>query len=86
MLKAMEIIMRNLNDEEVFETWLTDGIPDGTPLDDDDSFEEFTDNVTFADIMDTFVYIMGKACPMPESSSARRGTLYCDGVINEMSF
>lgn len=86
MLKAMEIIMRNLNDEEVFETWLTDGLPDGLSLDNDEDFEEFTDDVTFADIMDAFVYIMGKACPTSESSSGRRGTLYCDGVINEMSF
>ena len=86
MLKAMEIIMRNLNDEEIFETWLTDGLPDGLSLDNDEDFEEFTDDVTFADIMDTFVYIMMQACPNQNVADARRGTLYCDGVINEMSF
>lgn len=86
MLKAMEIIMRNLNDEELIMIWLSDGIPDGTPLDDDEAFEDFTDDVTFADIMDTFVYIMGKACPEPETAKKRKGTLYCDGVVNEMSF
>lgn len=86
MLKAMEIIVRNLNDEELILTWLTDGIPDGTPLDDDEAFEDFTDDVTFADIMDTFVYIMSKACPESETAKERKGTLYCDGVVNEMSF
>jgi hypothetical protein len=86
MLKAMEIIMRNLNDEDLILTWLTDGIPDGTPIDDDEAFEDFTDDVTFADIMDTFVYIMGKACPESEIANERKGTLYCDGVVNEMSF
>lgn len=86
MLKAMEIIMRSLNDEELVMTWLSDGIPDGTPLDDDEAFEDFTDNVTFADIMDTFVYIMGEACHAPALAEDRKGTLYCDGVINEMSF
>lgn len=86
MLKAMEIIMRNLNDEEIFETWLTDGLPDGLSLDNDEDFEEFTDDVTFADIMDTFIHIMMHACPKQNVADARRGVLYCDGVISEMSF
>lgn len=86
MLKAMEIIMRNLNDEELIMTWLSDGIPDGTPLDDDEAFEDFIDNVTFADIMDTFVHIMMQACPKNNVARERRGVLYCDGVISEMSF
>ena len=78
--------MRNLNDEEIFETWLTDGLPDGLSLDNDEDFEDFTDNVTFADIMDTFIHVMIQACPTLNVAEMRRGVLYCDGVINEMSF
>ena len=84
MLRAMDTVMRALNDEEIFEIWLIDGIPDGTTEDSD--FAAFADDITFADIMDTFVFVMGKACSIPESAQERRGTLYCDGVVNSMSF
>lgn len=37
LLKAMDIVVRSLNDEEVLELWFTNGVPDGA----DDSDYEF---------------------------------------------
>lgn len=37
LLKAMDIVVRSLNDEEVMDLWLTNGVPDGA----DDSEYEF---------------------------------------------
>lgn len=83
MLKSMEFIMRHLNDERLIMAWLESGLPDGTAVED---YPEYIDDITFADIMDTFVYIMGIANEDIKTSDARRGTLYCDGIRSEMSF
>ena len=37
LLKAMDVVIRSLNDEEVMDLWLTNGVPDGA----DDSDYEF---------------------------------------------
>ena len=37
LLKAMDVVVRSLNDEEVMDLWLTNGVPDGA----DDSEYEF---------------------------------------------
>lgn len=83
MLESMEFIMRHLNDERLITAWLESGLPDGLAVED---YPEYIDDLTFADIMDTFVYIMGIACKDPKLPSSRRATLYCDKVLSEMSF
>ena len=81
VLKAMDTIARCLNDEEVFEAWLVDGVPDGTETDED--FELYTDDETFADIMDSFAHLMGVALGEDwKDADERRGIFYSDGIIN----
>lgn len=85
MVKAMEYITRNLNDEEIFMDWLTLGVADGdidygdlsVNADDADPYgvDYYTEDKTFADIMDLFLKLMKAAC--------RSGGLYCDGVVSK---
>lgn len=84
MVKAMEYICRNLNDEDQLMIWLTDGVADGDidfgDLEVRDSDAEdldyyIKDDEKFADLMDAFLYIMRKA--------HRDGGLYCDNVVSK---
>ncbi len=83
MVKAMELITRNLNNEEIFETWLVDGVADGDieygdlsiQNDDLDMLDYYTEDGNFAALMDTFLEIMSRAY--------RDGGLYCDRVVSK---
>lgn len=86
MVKAMEFICRQLNDEEIFcDYWLIDGVADGDiALGDlsvsDEDFEEYgtaywTSDDNFAELMKLFLVVMSKA--------KRSGGLYCDGVVSK---
>lgn len=83
MVKAMEFICRQINDEDVFECWLVNGVAD-----DDIEYGDLSVNTTepdaayyaenderFADLMDTFLWVMKKA--------GKSGGLYCDGVVSK---
>ena len=83
MLKAMDTVVRNMNDENAIADWLVIGLPDGAATDDEfDSTAEYVDDETFADIMDSFVYIMATYCN--EEKVEREATLYCDGVRSKV--
>lgn len=79
MVKAMEYIARQLNDEGIFESWLIDGVTDGdieygdltTYADIDDWYIE---DQHFSDLMETFLRCMRAA--------KKSGGLYCDGVVS----
>lgn len=82
MIKAMEFIARQVNSEFVFEPWLIIGVADGdieygdldvTP-EDEENLECYIDSKDFADIMDTFLHMMKRAC--------KDGGLYCDGIVS----
>ena len=83
MVMCMEFIARNINDEEVFEEWLTNGVADGDIIYDEiiGNFEETRDYVdeyyieddNFRDIMTCFLRRMKLAY--------LSGGLYCDGVV-----
>ena len=85
MVKAMEFIARCVNDEEVFEEWLMDGVDDGCIADGDlsvnaDDFEKYgtgywLDDTHFADLMHTFLHVMARA--------RKSGGLYCDGIVDK---
>lgn len=84
MVKAMEFICRQINDEEVFMYWLTNGVADGDiPYGDfstdapayDEAFWYCEDDEHFADIMDTFLRTIRSAC--------KSGGLFCDGVTDK---
>ena len=82
MVKAMEYIARNLNDEEIFEEWLTYGVADGdieygnlcVEAEDFDEFGYFIEDKHFAELMGLFLYMMKRAY--------KSGGLYCDGVVS----
>lgn len=83
MVKAMEFLCRNLNNEDHFMTWIQDGVADGdieygdleVKEDDKENLEIYLDDESFADLMDTFLYIMHRAY--------HGGGLYCDNVISK---
>lgn len=79
MILAMEYICRQINNEEVFDSWLMQGIADGdipygsTDIADvDDCYLE--DN-TFKDIMNCFLRRM--------SATTKQGGLYCDNILTD---
>lgn len=77
MLKAMELIARSVNNEEIFDLWLYSGIADGdiqegTTIED---LADYMDDVTYADVMDTFLLLMHKAF--------KSGGLYSDSVVSK---
>lgn len=78
MVRAMELIARAVNDENVFMVWLGSGIADGDIKADttDDEIEEwYTEDERFADLMDTFLVLMSRA--------NMSGGLYVDGIISK---
>lgn len=77
MLRAMETIAREVNDEDVFEYWLALGIADGDidGTETDEDLEYYCDDETFADLMETFLDLMVAA--------KRNGGLYCDGIVSK---
>lgn len=83
MVKAMEFIERNLNDEAIFMNWLAVGVADGDieygDLEvrdgDEQDLDYYLEDEHFADLMDTFLYNMKKAW--------RSGGLYCDGIVSK---
>ena len=85
MVKAMEFIARQVNDEEVFMHWLTLGVGDGDieygdlsvnkDLDEDEAAWYVDDDKNFAELMETFLSVMKYA--------KKSGGLYCDGVVSK---
>lgn len=83
MVKAMEFIARQLNDEGILDEWLTLGVADGdiqygdlapTSTNIEELTDYFGDDRVFADLMDEFLQCM--------QGAARFGGLYCDGVCS----
>lgn len=79
LVKAMEFIARQVNDEEVFEGWLSLGVADGdidygdlTVSDEDDDW--YTEDDNFRDLMKTFLWMMKEAY--------KSGGLFCDGIVS----
>ena len=83
MVKAMEFITRQINDEGVFEGWLIGGVADGDIKygdlevrdEDREDLAVYIEDESFADLMHTFLYLMKNA--------SRSGGLHCDGVVSE---
>lgn len=87
MIKAMEFIARNVNNEQVFNIWLADGVGDGeieygdlsvTEADTEgyycggDGWKQDEADRHFSELMDTFMFMMDKAY--------KNGGLYCGNV------
>lgn len=83
MVKAMEFICRQINDEGVFNGWLMIGIADGDveygdldAQDKDGILDYYVEDVHFADLMDSFLRVMARA--------RKSGGLYCDGIVDKV--
>lgn len=81
MVKAMEFIMRNLNDESLFDIWLSLGVADGDieygDLSDDLVDDSYIESNNFDYLMWVFTAVMNKV--------SKNGGLYCDGVISKLA-
>lgn len=83
MVKAMEYIARQINDESVFELWLMEGVADGdisygdmNVLDEDDiDLEYYLGDDEFSDLMKTFLDCMAHA--------RKSGGLYCGDIVSK---
>lgn len=83
MVKAMEFIARNLNDEDVLLAWLQEGVADGDitygcvapTFSDESDLDYYIEDEHFADLMSLFLHLMKQAC--------KSGGLYCDGILDK---
>ena len=86
MVKAMEFIARQINNEEIFcDCWLSGGVADGdieygdldlySPLETDPAWFYVEDEGEFSELMETFLRSM--------SLAKKSGGLYCGGVVSK---
>ena len=78
MIRAMDMLARQTNNETALETWFQQGISDGdidteTP---DEMLNDYISDEKFADVLDTFLCVM--------SESYKQGGLSVDGVNSEL--
>lgn len=84
MVKAMEFIAQQINDEEIFEAWLIDGVADGDieygdlSAEAGEDMDYYLEDQHFSDLMDTFLRCMYAA----KKSSG----LYCDRVVSGVDY
>ena len=75
----MEHIVRCLNDEEIFETWLSLGVADGditenTTVEDIIDDEYYIEDQNFSELMGLFIRLIAK--------SKKNGGLYVGGITS----
>lgn len=79
MVACMEYIARQINNEDVFDTWLMCGVADGDikygNLDISEIDDYYLDDVNFKNLMSTFLVCM--------ESALIDGGLYCGGVVSK---
>lgn len=84
MVKAMEFIVRQINNEEVLMRWLVNGVADGDieygdfsveNLEEDEAAYYANDDEDFAELMACFLRRMVAAWKF--------GGLYCNGVVSK---
>ena len=76
VVKAMEIMARCINDERIFESWLSLGVADGdidydTPIKEIDDY--YIEDENYSELMGLFISLM---------TSASKNGLYSDGVAS----
>lgn len=78
MVLAMEYICRHVNNEAIFDLWLSNGVADGDIAYGETDIqyvpEDYVDNTMFSQIMHTFLSCMKLACD--------DGGLYCGGQVS----
>lgn len=82
-VKSMEFLARQINNENIFETWLTMGPADGDiqygdlTSNNSEDLEYYIEDNEFRDLMKTFLNVMSQA--------KEDGGLYCGTVCTKMS-
>lgn len=84
MVKAMEFITRQINDEDIFASWLYNGVADedipygdlSVHEDDAENFAFYISDEEFSSMMLLFLRLMTRA--------RKSGGLWCDGVLSEL--
>ena len=82
MLKAMEFVCRQINNEDIFMRWLYAGVADGdipygdfrSEWEDEDMYDYYISEDEFADLMKLFLRLMKQAY--------NDGGLFCGGVVS----
>lgn len=82
MVRAMETVCRNLNDECGIDSWMVCGVADGDINENttDEELEYYIEDDIFADLMDTFAYVMTKYAHRKDEEDS--GQFYCDGIAS----
>lgn len=83
MVKAMEFIARQINDEEVLIRWLMVGVADGDiPYgelellpSDEENYDYYIEDDNFKELMSVFLRLMCNA--------KKSGGLYCGNIVSE---
>ena len=82
-IKAMEYLARQINDEEIFEVWLLDGVADGdidygdldVKCEDPEALDYYLEDDNFRDVLRVFLRVMSRA--------RKSGGLWCGGVVSK---
>jgi len=61
MVKAMEFIVRHINNEHYCDLWLMCGVADGDFEPDDPNVDYYIDNDNYGDLQDLFLKLMSRA-------------------------
>ena len=77
MVRAMELIVRSINDESIFDAWLSIGVADGDITEDtiDEDLEYYCEDDNFADLMYLFLRLI--------TAAKKSGGLYYDGIVSK---
>lgn len=77
VVRAMETIVRCVNNEDYIEAWFMCGVADGdiTENTNDTDLEYYCERENFAELMGLFLRIMNRA--------RKDGGLYCDKVVSK---
>ena len=87
MVKAMEFIARQLNDEYIYESWAVFGVGEDEieyadlSCDEEagsEDFKYYIKDKEFSDLMELFVHLMARA--------KKSGGLYCDGICSDREY
>lgn len=82
MVRAMDTVIRNLDDEDFIESWLAVGVEDHDGDLTDEEIDFYCEDTNFADLMYLFCRLMNKATNYDRECNFD-GTLYCDGIVSK---
>lgn len=83
LLKAMDTVVRSLNDESVMDLWLTSGVPDGA---DDDDYEEIAEDISTVEYEDGNLPLFEECCRCFTAciAAGAKYSYYSGGVLGDV--